>query len=156
MATSKKPNPYIGWDGDADGKRDGTEKLVWLCQRRWGAKNWGTWVVRPMRGSKNPSVHGTGRAFDIFIADKDAKAEAVAWFTRPDVVKTLGIQEVHVYRCKESAFGKGWRIGRGWRIWDAKNNGGTPGYPHLHIEIDHSLCDDGDGMVAAWKSLPRR
>jgi len=156
VATSKKPNPYIGWDGDADGKRDGTEKLVWLCQRRWGAKNWGTWVVRPMRGSKNPSVHGTGRAFDILIEDKDAKAEAVAWFTRPDVVKTLGIQEVHVYRCKESAFGKGWRIGRGWRIWDAKNNGGTPGYPHLHIEIDHSLCDDGDGMVAAWKALPRR
>jgi len=156
MATSKKPNPYIGWDGDADGKRDGTEKLVWLCQRRWGAKNWGTWQVRPMRGSKHPSVHGTGRALDILIEDKDLKAEAIAWFTRPDVVKTLGIQEVHVYRCKESAFGKGWRIGRGWRIWDAKNNGGTPGAPHLHIEIDHSLCDDGDGMVAAWKSLPRR
>jgi hypothetical protein len=154
MAT-KKTNPYIGWDKDATGKREGTEKLLWLCQRRWKADNWGTWVVRPMRGSKNPSVHGTGRALDIFIADKDHKQEAVDWFTRPDVVATLGIQEVHVYRCKESRFGKGWRIGRGWRIWDAKNNGGTPGAAHIHLEIDNSLCDDGEAMVKAWKSLPR-
>jgi len=155
MATSKKPNPYIGWDKDATGKRDGTEKLMWLCQRRWGAKNYGTWMVRPIKGTNAPSVHGTGRALDILIEDKDMKAQAVAWFTRPDVVKTLGIQAVHVYRCRESAFGKGWRVGRGWRIWTKTNNGGSRGANHLHIEIDHSLCDDGAGMLAAWKSLPR-
>lgn len=108
-----------------------------------------------MRGSKNPSVHGTGRALDILIEDKDAKQQAIDWFTRPDVVAALGVQEVHVYRCKESKFGKGWRIGRGWKIWTAKDNGGTPGYPHLHIEIDHSLCDDAQGMETAFRSLPR-
>ena len=53
---------YTGWDGDAKGKRAGTEKLVQLLVQRYGFRNLGTWGVRPMRGSSRPSVHGTGRA----------------------------------------------------------------------------------------------
>lgn len=159
MAAKKaapKVSPYIGWDKDADGVRAGTEKLADLCRRRWRAEIWGTWQVRPMRGKSLPSVHGTARALDIMIPDKDLKAEAVAFFTRPDVVETLGIQELHVYRCKESKYGKGWRIGRGWKIWTATDNGGTAGYPHLHIEIDYKLCDDAAAMDAAFRGLPRK
>jgi hypothetical protein len=155
MAATKKPNPYIGWDGDADGKRPGTERMMSLIQRRWNAENWGTWQVRKMRGSKHPSVHGTGRALDFMIPDNGHKAQAIAWFTRPDVVEALGVQELHVYRCKESKWGKGWRIGRGWKIWTATDNGGTPGYAHLHLEIDHKLCDDAKALEAAWRALPR-
>jgi hypothetical protein len=155
MAATKKPNPYIGWDGDADGKRPGTERMMSLIQRRWNAQNWGTWQVRTMRGSKHPSVHGTGRALDFMIPDNALKAQAIAWFTRPDVVEALGVQELHVYRCKESKWGKGWRIGRGWKIWTATDNGGTPGYAHLHLEIDHKLCDDAKALEAAWRALPK-
>jgi hypothetical protein len=158
MAAKKaapKVNPYIGWDKDAEGKRAGTEKLMDLCKRRWRAEDWGTWQVRKMRGSNNPSVHGTARALDFMIADKDAKAEAIAFFTRPDVVEALGIQELHVYRCKESKWGKGWRIGRGWKVWTEKDNGGTAGYPHLHLELDYKLCDNAAAMDKAFRALPR-
>ena len=31
------------------------------------------------------------------IKDKAKKKEAIEWFTRPDVVKGLGLQELHVY-----------------------------------------------------------
>ena len=109
-----------------------------------------------MKGRKTPSVHGTGRALDVMIPDKDHKAEAIAFFTRPDVVKALGVQAVHVYRCRESKWGKAWRIGRGWKLWTATDNGGSAGAAHLHIEIDHSLADDAKGMATAWRGLKRR
>lgn len=152
---TEKKSPYIGWDGDHDGKRPGTERMMSLIQRRWNAENWGTWQVRNARGKSFPSVHGTGRALDFMIPDNTYKAQAIDWFTRPDVIAALGIQELHVYRCKESKWGMGWRIGRGWRIWTEKDNGGTPGYAHLHLEIDHSLCDDATALEAAWRALPR-
>lgn len=149
----KKQNPYIGWDKNSDGKREGMERFVSLCSRRWNAKNLGTWVVRPMRGSSNPSVHGTGRACDILISDKHLKAQAVAWFTRPDVVAALGIQEVHVYDSGE--WGKGWRIGRGWKQWTKTDNGGSKNGKWLHVEIDNSLADDAKEMERVWRSLPK-
>lgn len=152
-ATGKTENPYIGWDKDSDGKREGVERFVSLCSRRWNAKNLGTWQVRKMRGSNNPSVHGTGRALDILIEDKDLKAQAVAWFTRPDVVAALGIQEVHVYNAGE--WGKGWRIGRGWKTWTKTDNGGSKGGKWLHIEVDNSLADSASDMERVWRSLPK-
>jgi len=152
-ATPKTENPYIGWDKDADGKREGTERFVSLCARRWNAKNLGTWQVRSMRGSNLPSVHGTGRAMDILIEDKDAKAQAIAWFTRPDVVQALGIQEVHVYNAGE--WGKGWRIGRGWKTWTKTDNGGSKNGRWLHVEIDNSLADNATELERVWRSLPR-
>jgi hypothetical protein len=90
---------------------------------------------------------------DILIKDKDLKAQAVAWFTRPDVVKALGIQEVHVYDAGE--WGKGWRIGRGWKQWTATDNGGSKNGKWLHIEIDNSLADNASEMERVWRSLPK-
>ena len=152
-AAPKVESPYIGWDKDSDGKRQGTERMVFLCGRRWNAKNLGTWQVRSMRGSNNPSVHGTGRAADILIEDKHLKHQAIDWFTRPDVVAALGIQELHVYNAGE--WGKGWRIGRGWKQWTKTDNGGSKGGKWLHIEIDNSLADNGPEMERVWRSLPK-
>jgi hypothetical protein len=152
-ATPKAENPYIGWDKNSDGKREGTERFVSLCARRWNAKNLGTWNVRNIRGKDSPSVHGTGRAMDILIEDKDLKAQAIAWFTRPDVVAGLGIQAVHVYNA--GVWGKAWRIGRGWKQWTSSDNGGSKGARWLHVEIDNSLADNASEMERVWRSLPK-
>ena len=59
--------PYTGWDKNARSKRAGTQKLIELLNKHSNGGLWnnGSWNVRPMRGKKNPSVHGTGRAFDM-------------------------------------------------------------------------------------------
>ena len=64
MATSR---PYTGFDGNAAGRRAGTERLMRELNRVTDNGMWhlGSWVVRSKRGKSSPSVHGTGRAIDI-------------------------------------------------------------------------------------------
>ena len=151
---------YTGFDKVATAKLPGTEKLVELCARRWDAKNLGTLNVRLMRSApagtkpndpKWMSVHATGRAVDIQFPNDKVKAVAVAWFeAHADV---LGIEEIHVYDAGK--WGKGWRVGRGWKTWTATDNGGTPGADWLHLEISPSAASDGAAFEAAWRSLPK-
>jgi hypothetical protein len=152
---------YIGYDKTATQKNPALEKLVTLCKTRWGAQNLGTFVVREIRGGKPGamSVHSTGRACDLLIKDKAKKLEAIEWFTRPDVVAGLGIQELHVY--DDGKYGKGWRISRkelggkpGWKQWTATDNGGSAGGAWLHLEIDYTHAT-AESLVAAWKLLPK-
>ena len=139
-------------DGAAKGKRPGTEKLVELCHKRWDSKNLGTWVVRDMRGKPGQlSVHATGRAADIQFPNDKIKAEAVAWFEKH--ADALGIEEIHVYDAGK--WGKGWRVGRGWKIWTETDNGGTPGADWLHVEISPEFADDAKMFESAWRSLPK-
>lgn len=145
---------YIGYDKTATEKNPATEKLVDLCKRRWSAQNLGTFVVREIRGGKpgQMSVHSTARAADVLIKDKAKKKEAIEWFTRPDVVKGLGLQELHVYN--DGKWGKGWRIGRGWKQWTESDNGGSAGGEWLHLEIDYTHTT-AESMDAAWRALPK-
>lgn len=167
--------------GPAKAKRPGLEQFVVLACRRWKFQNYGTLNVRVMRSApadiqalakKNiadPKVkpylskHADGTAADLFFGDDDAAAvEAMAWFTRPDVVETLGIQEVHDYggRTKKgtSTWGRGWRLGRGWKDWTASDNGGTPGRSTkwIHVELQSDIADlPAEQLEQLWRSLPK-
>jgi len=152
---------YIGYDKTATEKNPATEKLVDLCKRRWSAQNLGTFVVREIRGGKpgQMSVHSTARAWDILITDKAKKKEAIEWFTRPDVVASLGIQEIHEYSAGK--YGRAWRISRkelggkpGWKQWTESDNGGSAGAAWLHLEIDYTHTT-AESMDAAWRALPK-
>ena len=145
---------YIGYDRTATAKRPATEKLVELCHRRWDSECYGTFVVRKVRNKTfaGMSVHSTGRAADIFIKDPVKKQQAIDWFTRTDVSTALGIQELHVYDFGK--WGKGWRVGRGWKDWTRLNNGGSAGAKWLHIELDY-LHSTADSFERAWRNLPK-
>ena len=167
---------YTGFDKVADAKIPATEKFVELCGKRWGFGNLGTLVVRVMRSAPadiqkldphDPkckpymSVHATGRAADIdFKGDKEKAVQAINWFTRDDVVAALGIEEVHDYagntKKGTEKWGRGWRIGRGWKDWTATDNGGTPGAGWIHVEISPAKAAlSADAFEAAWRALPK-
>ncbi len=145
---------YIGFDRVATAKRPATEKLVDLCHRRWDSTCLGTLVQRKIRNKtfSGMSVHSTGRAADILITDPVKKQEAIDWFTRNDVSTALGIQEVHVYDAGK--WGKGWRVGRGWKDWSRLSNGGSVGAKWLHIELDYKHST-ADSFERAWRLLPK-
>ena len=46
-------------------------------------------------------------------------------------------------------YGRGWRVGRGWKTWTARDNGG-PGGLWVHWEISSRLADDAKLVRAAW------
>ena len=44
----------------------------------------------------------------------------------------------------------------GWKVWNAKDNGGTPGAGWFHLEFSPKAADDPDLIVAAWhKAFPK-
>lgn len=148
---------YTGWDGDAAGKRAGTEKLVQLLVQRYGFRNLGTWGVRPMRGSSRPSVHGTGRAADLGWANSANAAQVALWL----VDNFPYLEELHDYAgttkkgCE--TWGRGYRIGRGWKQYTATDNAGTPGPSSrwYHIEVSPAVADDPQAIVKHWKTLTK-
>lgn len=148
---------YTGWDGDAPGKRAGTEKLVQLLVQRYGFRNLGTWGVRPMRGSSRPSVHGTGRAADLGWANPANAAQVALWL----VDNFPYLEELHDYAgttkkgCE--TWGRGYRIGRGWKQYTATDNAGTPGPSSrwYHIEVSPAVANDPQAIVKHWKTLTK-
>lgn len=148
---------YTGWDGDAPGKRAGTEKLVQLLVQRYGFRNLGTWGVRPMRGSSRPSVHGTARAADLGWVNAVNAAQVALWL----VDNFPYLEELHDYAgttkkgCE--TWGRGYRIARGWKQYTATDNAGTPGSSSrwYHIEISPAVADDPQAIVKHWKTLTK-
>jgi hypothetical protein len=147
-------------DGIAKAKRPGTERFVLLCNKRWGFKNLGTWVVRDIVGKPGvPSVHGTARALDTsFGTDKASGKQAILWFVQYAAV--LGLEEVHDYSgltkkgCE--TWGRGWRIGRGWKDWSAQDNGGSQKATWIHCELAPKYADmTGDEYEIIWRSVPK-
>jgi hypothetical protein len=65
--------PYYPVTTPGTGKLAGTEKFMWLCKRRWGFTNLGTFVVRNMRGKKTLSVHSLGVAGDIGLSQDQSR-----------------------------------------------------------------------------------
>lgn len=149
-----KKRTYTGnKDGAAAGKRPGTEELQRLLCKRFDAKNLGTWVVRNMRGKNILSVHATARAGDTMPKNrKDALAMIALLERHADL---LEIEEIHDYlfdidgNGPQVGYGRGWRVGRGWKTWTATDNGG-PGGLWIHWEISPRMADDAKAVRAAW------
>lgn len=155
---------YIGYDGDAPGKRTGTEKFVELMVQRYGFVNLGTWgPPRTMRGSNLPSVHNTGRAADLGWKDPKAAAEVALWAidNLPFLTEWHDYAGVTKKGCE--TWGRGWRVGRGWKDYTATDNAGTPGASSrwFHAEVcpvdDHGVkwADDPRAIVKLWKELTK-
>ena len=170
---------YTGFDKAATGKKEAVERFIVLMKRRWGFQNLGSWNVRLMRSApkgmkigdpgaeKFMSVHATARAVDLgFSYDRqgiEAARQAIAWLTSPEVVAALDIEEVHDYSAVSNPnhptakkWGRGWRIGRGWKEWTADDNGGTPMGRWIHAELGPDSSDlPADELEKRFRSLPK-
>lgn len=170
---------YTGFDKVADGKKPAVERFVVLMMRRHGFKNLGTWNVRLMRSApkgmkvsdpgaeKFMSVHSTARACDLgFSWDRAGINEAeraIAWLTSPEVVALLDIEEVHDYSAVSNPkhptakkWGRGWRVGRGWKEWSESDNGGTPMGRWIHVELGLDSANlSAEELEKRFRSLPK-
>ena len=158
MSTPRRPYPYKpGTYKAATGKKTGTEKFLDLCKRRWGFRNLGTWVVRPMNGNETVlSVHATGAALDIgygnTVKDRQKAVQACRWFALPENARTLGIVAIHDYMANPP---RSWRCDR--ESWQAQPNGELgPGGKWLHVELSpEAALWSAKKMDARWRSLPK-
>lgn len=167
------------YTGNSDGvsktgkARPGVVMLVDFCGKRWGFKNLGTFANRRMNNAaaaadpKNPkwlSVHATGRACDIGYSDRKVAVQAWDWFIANTAA--LGIEELHDYAFDpdgagaKKPWGRGYRCSRGEgvkgvKIYDEKENAGTPGGKWIHIELSPEMADDPAKFEAAWKAIPK-
>lgn len=142
--------PYTGWDGDAPGKRAGTEKFIKLIEFYSGKGLWnnGSWGPRSMRGKKNPSVHGTGRAFDVswrggrYPGYGDYQ-KAKVWFDFfVDNATELGIEAVFDYWNEAGPHGRGYKCDRdAVNVYTKKAFSGVPG-DWFHLEVSPAVADD--------------
>jgi hypothetical protein len=149
---------YPSWDGGSTSPV--TKKFYDLCKRRWAFTNLGMYANRPMRGSKNLSVHATGYAVDIgYPATRAGRAtarEAWDWFLEHS--EALLICEIHDYSFGE--FGRGYRCSRsdknkGVVVYkDLASSAGSPGGAWLHVEVSNEW-ESAEAFEAAWRALPK-
>lgn len=158
---------YTGWDADAKGRRPGTEKLIQVIAYLSGRALWnnGSWTVRPKRGKSSPSVHGTGRAFDMSWRAMGNRGsgkyeDAVRWMeflTDPVVADALEIEAVFDYY--PAPYGRGWKCDRqdngngGWQVYDKRAFSGAPGGDWIHVELSNKYADDPGAIDRIVKEL---
>lgn len=135
------------------GKQPGTEEFARLACKRFGFKNLGTWVVRPIRGGTAWSVHAAGAAVDLgygTTAKDRAKAlDALDWMIRG--ATELGIVAAHDYTANPP---RAWRCDRdAWRTFSNGELG--PGGRWFHVELSPTMCTDAVTVRKAWLDLPR-
>ena len=153
MANSR---PYTGFDKTASSRREGTEQLIREINKVTDNGMWhnGSWVVRNKRGKSSPSVHGTGRAFDISWRDMGTKGNGdyemackVMDFLVEHAEK-LGVEAVYDYW--PQPFGRGWKCDRQrWTSYDRKVMSLTPGGDWVHVEISNEFADNADHYIEA-------
>ena len=156
--------PYTGWDGDARGKRAGTEKFVQLICFLSGNKLWnnGTWTVRPMNNPNakaRPSVHGTGRAVDLSWRFQRERGRGGSYADAQRMMDFL-VQHADLFRIEEihdyypGPFGRGWRCDReSWKVYDRQTIGSAPGGDWIHVEISPEFADNPGYYDNAVKQL---
>jgi hypothetical protein len=134
-------------------------------------------VIRAARAAKEREMDARtarefGQAVDLAYpktrAGRAAARQAWDWFMEHS--EALGICEVHDYAYRnpkqpdsdKTAWGRGYRCSRGEgtdpksvKIYDSKENAGTPGGNWLHIELEPELAKDAEALTEAWKALPR-
>jgi hypothetical protein len=165
--TARKYPFWPSWDGKATSPI--TKKFFDLCQRRWAFTNLGMYVNRPMRGSKNLSVHASGYAVDMgYPATRAGRAAAKeAWTWLIENSESLLLCELHDYAYRnpaqpdtdKTAYGRGWRCSRGaqekgTKIFTKSDNAGSFGGVWLHAEISNEWETAAD-FEAAWRALPK-
>lgn len=140
---------YPAWDGKRE--QPITAKLVELCAKRYKAKNLGSYVVRPMRGRSDLSVHATGYACDL---GADLKTLQLMWDFFVTNSLALKVAEVHFYKAPGTKYGLGYRCSRGEGLkgvkrWTSTDNGGSGGL-WLHIELEEQ---DPEHFEAEFRRL---
>ena len=165
--TARKYPFWPSWDGKATSPI--TKKFYDLCKRRWAFTNLGMYVNRPMRGSKNLSVHATGFAVDMgYPATRAGRAAAKeAWTWLIENSEALLLCELHDYAYRnpaqpdtdKTAYGRGWRCSRGAqekgiKIFTKSDNAGSFGGVWLHAEISNEW-ETAAEFEAAWRALPK-
>ena len=151
---------YLGnKDGAAKGKLAGTEAFMDHLEYLYKFSNLGTWVVREMRGKPGQlSVHATARALDAGYTKKqrETAVSVCEFLTKGKNPDLLGIQEVHDYAFTgpSGQWGRGWRCSRSaWKVYDSKDNAGTPGGLWIHVELDPAMAKDSKKVAAAFKTV---
>jgi hypothetical protein len=149
-----KKRKYTGWDGDAKGKLAGTEKFKDWVMFLYGGKikNLGTWKVRNMKNAnlKNPqpSVHGTGRAWDAGYKVREDGLSLADFCVRN--AEALGIEAIHDYAFGQ--YGRGWRCNRNeWIVYSKPTLGGRGNW--LHIELSPEVAKDAGYIDAVFQCL---
>lgn len=157
-------------DGNFGSTRPGTQELFRLASKRFGFTNLGMYSNRRMNNSKadkdptNPkwlSTHASGRTIDLGYTDRRKAVEC--WNFLIANTAALGIEEIHDYAYKwpqqdpkdKTAWGAGYRCSRGEglkgvKIFNARDNAGTPGGRWLHVELSPAMADDAKAFRAAW------
>ena len=150
--------PYTGnKDAVHSAKREGTKVFVDYCCYLFGVKNLGIFADRDMKGANPPkkSVHATWRAVDL--GGNPAQLKALIGFVY-DHRDALQIEEIHdyssAYMANPNGYGAGYRCDRdAFKLWDAKNNGGSKGGKWAHLEISPLFSDHPDLVHAAFKTI---
>jgi hypothetical protein len=165
--TARKYPFYPAWNGEATSPI--TKKFYELSKKRWGFTNLGMYANRPMRGSKNLSVHATGFALDMGYpatrAGRAAAKECWDWLVANS--EALLLCELHDYNyidpkqdpADKTHWGRGYRCSRGpgkkgIKLFTSKDNAGTPGGCWLHVEISNTWATPAD-FEAAWRLIPK-
>ena len=136
------------------GKQTGTEEFARLMCKRFGFKNLGTWVVRPIRGGTAWSVHAAGAAFDAGYGteakDRAAALDAMDWVIRN--ATQLGVVAAHDYAANPP---RAWRCDRqAWKTFTGGELG--PGGRWFHLELDPSHASmSASSFRAIWMGLPK-
>jgi hypothetical protein len=168
------PRKYTGnTDAKKGGStRPGLKKFMDLAMKRWGFTNLGAYNYRMMNNPKakadpnNPkwlSVHATGRACDLGYKNRQAAEQAWEWILAN--AAALGVEEIHDYAFDPDGAGPGKPWGRGFRcsrgegkagvkIYNEKENAGTPGGKWLHFELSPDMADNPAKLEAAWNAIP--
>jgi hypothetical protein len=158
---------YPAWDGKATSPV--IKNLYQRCNKRWGFTNLGMYANRPMRGSKNLSVHATGYAIDLgYPATRAGRATAKeAWDWLIQHTEELLICEIHDYSYHnpkqdpkdKTAYGRGYRCSRGAgekgvKVFTKDDNAGSFSGAWLHVEISNEW-ESAEAFQAAWMALPK-
>jgi hypothetical protein len=153
--------PYTGYNGDATGVTPGLQMFIREAEKRTGGALWnnGAFVVRPIRGKSNPSVHSTGRAVDLSYRKMPNKGisrgrEITEHFFDVCIshANEIGIELVIDYWPDRNAgiFGRAWRCDRqAWKNYTTPTVSGAPGGDWWHAELSPAAGADPQRVKTA-------
>lgn len=149
---SNKKRKYTGYDGDATGRRAGTQRFIdWVLFLNGGKiTNLGSFVRRNMRGKSSRSVHATGRAIDLGFRNYEDGVALADFLVRHN--ELLGVEIVIDYHPRPH--GRGWRCDRqAWTTYRKHTVSGAPGGRWIHVELSPAVADSSEWFDAVFLHL---